>query len=402
METLLATDNVMTEAERLLAEAPVLYDVVSHNGQILFANEKQETALGYKTGALAGSGIEKIYPKGSRKELERLFSEATAGTEIEFVTLALRQRDRSLVDIAANINFFEDANHGLCARLVKFRLGNLIKRLDVIERENEVLSSITETARDATWCIEFVEPVDLTAPDREIIRQVFENACFWRYCNDAMAHLYHLPSDLIFNEQDVRDVFPRNAANESFVQELLDHNFRLDSAPSLDQSYEGDSVTAENDVRAHILHGQLHRMWGTVRDVSRQKRRERALLDQASVALDVLTATPDPIIVIDDELRIEAANPAVEWCFGWPVDKVLGLMLTDFAEFSTSDLHMLKRAGPGKQGCILYAQVICSDGRRLGCDVHAAEITDAGARGRLVLAVRTDTMAAARRSGGAL
>jgi PAS domain S-box-containing protein len=386
----------MVDADKVFADAPIFLDVVTRDGRILFANGTQESGLGYEPGSLSGMGIEAIYPKATRIELERLFSLASAQTVAEFVTLSLRQRDRTVVEVAANINFFEDSTHGLCARLAKFSLGKVVDRLNVVERENEVLSSITETARDATWCIEFVEPVDLTAPDREIIRQVFENECFWRYCNDAMAQLYRLDSQLDFNQQDVREVFPRNADNEEFVQELINRNFNLDGAPSRDQRYDGRSVVVENDVRAHILNGQLHRMWGTVRDLSKQKLRERELLDQASNALDVLAATPDPIIVVNDELRIEAANPAVEWCFGWSVEKVLGVMLSDLLDLAPTDARALTSVGAGQEGRWLVGQVACRDGRMYGCDVHVAAFPDDDPRRRLVLAIRANPAAATR------
>ena len=56
---------------------------------------------------------------------------------------------------------------------------------DTLRLENEVLRSFVETSRDALFCIEFLEPVDLAAPEPEIIRQVFENECVWRLCNTA-------------------------------------------------------------------------------------------------------------------------------------------------------------------------------------------------------------------------
>ncbi|MCP4766178.1 MAG: hypothetical protein GY875_07885 [Gammaproteobacteria bacterium] len=68
---------------------------------------------------------------------------------------------------------------------------------DALRLENEVLRTFVDTSRDALFCIEFLESVDLTAPEPEIIRQVFENECVWRMCNIAMARLYKLPEGII-------------------------------------------------------------------------------------------------------------------------------------------------------------------------------------------------------------
>jgi DNA-binding NtrC family response regulator len=57
--------------------------------------------------------------------------------------------------------------------------------------------------------------------------------------------------------QNVRFVFPRNPENERFVRELIEADFVLDGALSLDQDYEGREVYMENDVRSQIADGTL-------------------------------------------------------------------------------------------------------------------------------------------------
>jgi hypothetical protein len=48
------------------------------------------------------------------------------------------------------------------------------QNLDALRLENEVLRSFVNTSRDALFCIEFMEPVDLTAPEPENERFVRE------------------------------------------------------------------------------------------------------------------------------------------------------------------------------------------------------------------------------------
>ncbi len=396
--------GVEFDAASVLADAPVYLDVVSAEGRVLYANATQERTLGFAPGVLTGASVGLIYSPDSCTALDALFADIGAGEYVDVQHLTLRRKDRSLIDVTANIGFYHDNRHGLCARIAKFRKDKLTERLHRVERENEVLFGIVETARDAAWCIEFVEPVDLTAPDREIIRQVFENECYWRYCNDAMAQLYRLSSELDFNEQDVRDVFPRNDENEVFVQELIDSNFQLDGAPSLDQRYDGAPVQVENEVRAKLHNGQLHLMWGTVRDVSRQKLRERELLDQAGDALEVLTAMPDPVVVINDEGRIIGANPAVEWRFGWAVDQLLGSPVTDLVKFDLDALAELPPAGASRQSPRVQAHIDCRNGSALACELSLASLDEGEARGRAVIICRTDAAEtpAVRRRGKAV
>src|SRR5439155_4366405 len=117
--------------------------------------------------------------------------------------------------------------------------------------------------------IEYTEPVDVTQPEAEIVRQVFENDCHWSMCNRAMAHLYNLPDDLDFNRQPVSTYFRRSPENEAFVRQLIAENFQVDAAPAIDVRHDGTLAHVENSVRAHIESGLMVRMWGTVRDMTR-------------------------------------------------------------------------------------------------------------------------------------
>ena len=173
-----------------------------------------------------------------------------------------------------------------------------------------LLAGILDASSDACWCMEFTEPVDLTAPDHEVVRQVFLNDPRWRFCNAAMARLYLLPPDRVFDDQPVSDIFPRNRQNEEFVLNLIANGFEVDAAPALDRRYDGVQIYVENDVRAHIEDGRLIRMFGVVRDVGKHRRREEALKAEHDMALAMLAAQPSAVLAISAQGAILAANPA--------------------------------------------------------------------------------------------
>jgi PAS domain-containing protein len=258
-----------------------------------------------------------------------------------------------------------------------------------LRRENEMLRSFVGTSKDALWCIEFAEPVNLTAPEAEIIRQVFENECFWRLCNDAMAQLYKLPEGLDFNAQNVRFVFPRNPENEAFVRELIASEFNVDGALSLDGSYDGTMAYMENDVRAQIEDGFLHRMWGAVRDISGQKKRERDLADRLEAVVNVLSAIPDPVLVVDSDSVLQAANSALEWHFGWRLDDVLGRPMRGLVDFTEGgkDLEELLPLAAGAPGH--EATVTLPDGSVQLCGAHLATFGDGRSERRFVITLRS-------------
>jgi len=190
--------------------------------------------------------------------------------------------------------------------------------------EVAILKGMVDASADACWCMEFDQPVDLESPDREVIRQIFENGPRWRFCNQAMARLYRLPPHLDLSDRPVNEIFPRNRQNEEFIENLLRSGFRVDAAPALDSRYDGVQMHVENDVRAHIESGKLIRMFGVVRDVSKRRWRENDLKGKLQAIEWMMGAIPDALIAFDDFLLITAANPAAAKLFHTDVETLVG------------------------------------------------------------------------------
>ncbi|HRX37280.1 MAG TPA: PAS domain S-box protein [Aestuariivirga sp.] len=379
----------MTLDDRLIRNAPVLFDLVSQHGWIVYANATEEQELGYRKGNLSSVSFELLYPPESR-ELIASVLEGRVASPVRLAHMQVRRADRQLVTVAANIDVVDDDTHGPCARLMKFPVDDTLREVERLRRENDVLSSIVSTARDASYCIDFIEPVDLTAPEHEIIRQVFENRCCWRYCNEAMARLYKLPMGDDLNSRDVREVFARNPENEDFVRTLIENRWTVDGALSRDLRYDGAGIYIENDVRADIRQDQLHRFWGVVRELSARRMQERELEDQASAALDILAAVADPILVTDRDGLIVGANPAAEWALGWPLDSLLDRGLGDVLRLRADILDVIRKARPGRLAERVDAKAVCRDGRTLACIGLVSAVLRDGQPPRAVVTLRME------------
>lgn len=192
-----------------------------------------------------------------------------------------------------------------------------------LEKSEKLLRDLVETASEAMWCIEFSEPIDLAAGTQEIVRQVFTNECRWLMCNKAMARLY-VPDGVDFKEQAVSLYFQRNAANEAFVDQIIESGFCIDNALSVDVRHDGSTIYVENTVRAHIHDGRLIRLWGTVRDVTDYRQTQNRLQQQVENVHNVLGAIPYALLVIDRSRKVLGVNPAFESNFGWHPQQLLG------------------------------------------------------------------------------
>lgn len=298
-----------------------MVDVVSRTGVIVACEAAQEERLGFGPGELAGVPFEKVYALLSRRKIIDALS-GEAGT-LSLATLNLRERAGEGFAVSAVIERFDDDGHGACVRIHKWPLSPALAEAEQLNEDNQMLQDIVAASDDPGWCIEFVEPVDLSAPEQEAIRQMFENRRRWRFCNAAMGRFYRLPEGEDLNDRPVDEVFPYNAENESFARELIKGSFDVVGCPSLDTRYDGVKVPVENDVRGLIRDNMLFRMWGTVRDVSKHIRRQEALQQSIGALEAMLAAVPDPFLVVDAESGIILrANLAAEALFGRTIERL--------------------------------------------------------------------------------
>lgn len=228
----------------------------------------------------------------------------------------------------------------------------------------QVLLEVFSASNDACWCMEFGQPVDLTAPNHEVVRQVFENNPRWRLSNNAMAELYLLAAGENFNERPVREIFPRNMQNEEFVLALIANGFEVDRAPALDKRYDGLEIYVENDVRAHIKNGQLIRMFGIVRDVGKHRRKQVFLETQIAGLEATFNAMPVPVIAVSNDLGVRLANhAAINAASRQGVDIVgseISTLITEIDDLETSACVVSELRRIASMGIPKSKTVLCS------------------------------------------
>lgn len=317
----------MTDPARPATE---MIDVVSRDGRIVCACATEEIVLGFAPGTAQGALWSEIYPLASRKRLEEVFAQTAAGPHV--ITLDLRTAGGARLGVTAVVTLFSDPEHGLCLRTVKWPAGGALGEVARLAEEKDILESILAASDDPGWCMEWAEPVDLSAPEQEIIRQVFENSPHWRFCNDAMARIYRTPEGKDFNALPVHETFPRTPENEEFVRRLIRASFDLNASPSHDLRYDGVFIEVENDVRGQIRGNFLHRMWGTVRDVSKHARRAAVLRDEIDALEAILAALPDAVLVVDRDARVLRINTSAEELLDLTPDLLPGRSLEDLIE----------------------------------------------------------------------
>lgn len=349
------------ENAHFLNGVPLFIDWIDEKGRIVKMNAYEARELSIEpTDADGGVALEQIYSSESASFLRLLAADgvqeahsfpvwvnASAYDETPMVATAFRDKERGIAIVKQ--------------ALTSAALGTAPELAERIE----ILSQMIGAATEACWCIEFLEPIDVSLAEDEIVDRVFSNQSRWRACNAAMARLYGVPESLDFNTQPVSRYFPDTNVNRQMIRDLVRSNYRLDHAAAIDRRHDGSEMLVENDFRAAIKDGLLVRLWGTTRDIGPHRRREQQLSDRAATMLDILSATPDPILVMSEEGKVLAANPAAESAWGRSAEQILGKPVDHFVEGRDVAARLRQAAVDGSEedyGCDLA--VTAADGSK--------------------------------------
>lgn len=298
----------------LSPEDDLLIDVISRDGRVLWFNEAQAELLGTYDHEIVGYDAAAFYAPDCFAQIQQMLRNRTRSEHGATMELTLLARGGRPIRTLARARFVR-FNGEVCLRLAKMDYGPVGMRYRQMEDDFRTLQAMLATSNEAHWGIVFLEPVDTTLPKSEVIRQVFENQSVWRMCNPAMSRIYQLPESVDFNEQDVRLYWPRSAANEKFVEEIINSNYAIDDALSVDRRHDGTLQYILNDVRADIVDGFLLRLWGNCRDVTEQRNADDEKANSLKLAIRALDGMPDPVIVLDAEGRVLNRNKAYAAAF---------------------------------------------------------------------------------------
>lgn len=294
-----------TRSAGLLQETPdagavaeeCLIDVIGLDGRVLWANEVQLEALGLPLDVVTGIEVAALYTDNSSRKVYELLREMSGGIHQETIELELICHGGRKSTFLARPRYVTWRGQS-ALRLTKMDYGPVALQLADLRSDFALLQSIVNDATEAHWAIVFLEPVDTTQLTPEIIRQVFENKSIWRMCNKAMSRLYDLPDEIDFNSQYVRLCWPHSEVNEIFVQQIIESNYSIRNALSVDRSYDGSPFYLRNDVSAEIVDGYLRKLWGNCRNITETQVAAVNSAQRMEAIIKIINAIPDPVLFL--------------------------------------------------------------------------------------------------------
>lgn len=148
------------------------------------------------------------------------------------------------------------------------------------EREETVpratTPSFVEITTEATWRFDHQQPLDITLPEDEQVEHLYLYSVLAE-CNDAFARMYgfRAAGDVV-GTRLVVFLPPAETKNVAFLRRFIRSGYHLEDAESHEIDRYGNAKHFVNNLVGIFERGQLVGAWGTQREVSGAKRKQRS------------------------------------------------------------------------------------------------------------------------------
>lgn len=174
-------------------------------------------------------------------------------------------------------------------------IGQFIKRekieSDLRESEDRYRAFITQST-EGIWRFELEKKIPVSLPTEKQLALAFQHA-YLAECNDAMAQMYGLEKAEELVGKRISDLLDMNdAANVEYIRAFIESGYNLIDAESHEKDVAGNDKYFLNSLVGLIIEGNLIRVWGTQRDITKQKRAEQSLRESEERFAKAFNASP--------------------------------------------------------------------------------------------------------------
>ncbi len=195
-----------------------------------------------------------------------------------------------------------------------------VRTSERVRASEERYRAFIRNSSEGIWRLEFDPPLDTSLSVQE---QVDESYAHGRLaeCNAVMARMYGLNSPEELLGKTLNFMLPSSDPGaRAYLASIIEAGYRVVDVESKERDAEGNVKYFSNSMTGEVIDGRLHRMWGTQRDVTDQKRAEHA---QAYLAA-IIDSADDAIIAKGLDGIIQSCNAATERVFGYSAAELVG------------------------------------------------------------------------------
>jgi PAS domain S-box-containing protein len=179
---------------------------------------------------------------------------------------------------------------------------------DALKESEERYRAFITSNPDGMWRIEFEQPIPTDLSEEEQIERIFQFG-YVAECNEAMSRLAGFESVEELTGARFGDVVPRS--DRRLMDELraaIRSHFRITTVETNPTDADGRRLYRLRSQLGIVENGELHRIWGTTRDLTGLRRTELALAKSERRFHDVLESIQMPAVMLDAEGVITFAN----------------------------------------------------------------------------------------------
>ncbi|WP_247233422.1 chemotaxis protein CheB [Telluribacter sp. SYSU D00476] len=241
---------------------------VDNHWNLMYINKRAEEFLGKGSPNLLGKNLWEALPDYLGTEFhDRLLEAMQTKTSVEFEYFDERLNEWLLYRIYPSEETLSIYSTNITEKK---------HSLEQIKKSQERYQNFISRSTEGIWRFEILKPIDTELPVPEQVDALFRHATL-EECNDAIAtmHGYAGASEVIGLRMET--LLPRTSGHLAFMEAFVRSGYCLSDAETREIDRYGQPRYSLHNIVGFVEDGTLKRIWGTQRDITRQKLAEIAL-----------------------------------------------------------------------------------------------------------------------------
>lgn len=245
-----------------------------------------------------------------------------------------------------------------------------------IEKSEQRYKMFVQQSTEGIWRIDLKEALHISTPLEQMIDYCYNNA--WvAECNDTFAKMYGFEKAGDIIGIPLNKILPAdNPRSLDYLRKFFSNGFKVEEEVSYETGKDGNPLILLNNMIGIIEGEYIKRAWGTQRNITEQKKAERALAESETHLRTIVQANPECIKLLDKEGLILEMNPTGLALIGADsLDEVIGKNALSLVvpEHRLAFERLVKRVFEGNAGKLLF-EIKGFKGRRLWMETHCVPL----------------------------
>lgn len=187
-------------------------------------------------------------------------------------------------------------------------------------KSKERYESFIKNSNEGIYRIEFDDPIDISLPKEEIIKQFFFTG-YIAECNNIFAKTYGFKlADEIVGIQVSRLMGDSlNDKNYKTLNNFIDNNYIANNEITEEYDKNWRKIYINNNSAGVIKDGKLLRVWGIQQNITELRESQ----DKIRILSWAVEQSPDAIVIMDTQFNIQYSNPKFSEISGYSNSEVL-------------------------------------------------------------------------------